>query len=159
MINFKDKIKQCKIRPIIFEGLDGSGKDYLRLGFSEATKHRYVCVTRMFISSIVYAELFKRTSETHAHFSMLIKFMSEFKPCVVYCDAADAVLDSRILARGEEAPDPVLRSKTRAIYEHVLREHVPASSIVRIDTTRNPSIETMTQQILATLKIVDIMEN
>lgn len=163
MIDFQkiltNEKKLAKVRPIIFEGLDASGKDYLRLGFSEYTNHRYICVTRMFISSVVYAELYSRASESAAHFNMLIKFMSQFNPCVVYCDAHDGVLDARILQRGEEAVDPVLRAKTRAIYERVLLERVPAKNLVRIDTSRNPAIEHMSKVILETLKTIDIMEN
>lgn len=144
-----------KIRPIIFEGLDGSGKDYLRLAFSEYTQHKHVCVTRMFFSSVVYSILYGRSGDYMQHVRLAKKFVEQFKPLVVYCDAKDFTLRKRIEERGEPRPDIYLMRQTRKIYRDVLRSLLEEDYILPIDTTNSPGTGCAISSILNRLSYLD----
>jgi thymidylate kinase len=100
---------------VIFEGPDGAGKDTLRKAFEKANNYKHTCVTRFFLSQLVYAWYYQRPLYTdpkkwRTYCRLVKKFVDTFDAVFVLVIASPNILIERISARGEnpaEGPDAI----------------------------------------------------
>lgn len=133
---------------IIFEGPDGAGKDFARKALELAGGYQHLCLTRAWLSQLVYAHYYHRllvlSPVKHLEFyKSWERFAGEHKPLTVLVSAEVQVLQARLQARGEDpSHGPELREQAK-LFSSLADVLVPAGLLLRIDTTRDPSKEAL----------------
>lgn len=130
---------------IIFEGCDGSGKDYTRASFEKETGYFHTCLTRFFLSQLVYSHYFDRMMHrnpyTRKNYEAKIgKIMDIMHPVlIVLCRAEPKILLERISARGEIPENQPSSTDITKLYWHYIHELKIENRVLEIDTTNNPT--------------------
>ena len=88
---------------ILFEGLDGAGKDTLHRAFQELTNHRYLGMVRSFPSMVALARYYRRPDwwvQSYLHDGRI--FFKEFEHLLVMVVASPACIARRLAKRREK---------------------------------------------------------
>lgn len=125
---------------IMFEGPDAAGKDTLRREFEKGNNYKHTCITRAFLSQMVYAQYYRRELCTDIdqwlkYGAMVRKFFKDFKAVLVIVDADSSLLKSRILARGENPLDGPDSDKQSRMFHGLMWSLKLESQSILIDTT------------------------
>lgn len=141
---------------VMFEGPDGSGKTILLDEFRQFTNYRHVCVDRMHLSHLVYSDYYGRFTPTEM---LALKkeaqaFLKREPALIVYVTAEEYKLRARIQLRGEsvDAGPDLTRSVELFGKWIALLGLEKSGQIVRINTTEDPSPESLARIIVAKIK-------
>lgn len=142
----------------IFEGPDGSGKGTLLRAFRSYTDFTHLEWDRGYLSRLVYAEYYERPLYTNPKLrreavAEFKKFVEVNRPLIVYLKADPAVLERRIVARGEDLSGPDSKVVTK-LFDHWLLELNFGDRVLEVDTTLEPDLENLSERIVKKIKQV-----
>ena len=88
---------------IVFEGMDKVGKTTIKDIFNKKTNFKYLVLDRLFVSSLVYNELFKRKDKQY-YLKLANTFLDNFNVIVVYVSCSKEIQKNRLIENDEVLP-------------------------------------------------------
>ncbi len=145
---------------VIFEGPDAAGKDVVRDKFEELTKYEHTCVTRFYLSQLVYSRYYKRPQWESQGQRMKMerdikKFLLLVNPLIVYCYADCGVLEDRIRRRGEKVEAQPDCEVIKDLFEKIFTEYHVERNLLRLDTSLCPPLEELSYRIVGKIKSLE----